>query len=35
MKEWGAEDKREERKTESGEDSAGGKRMKHGVEGSE
>lgn len=28
MKEWGVEDKREERKTQSGEDRAGGEGMK-------
>lgn len=35
MKERGEVDKREERKTERGEDGAGGERMKHRVEGSE
>lgn len=35
MKERGEVDKREERKRESGEDSAEGERMKHRVEGSE
>lgn len=35
MKEWGADDKREKRKTESGENSAGERGWSAGVSGSE